>query len=154
MGNDSSSLESSEESSKSESSSVSIIAKEYDDPKCVCYYQQGSRLLHNDNWPAIVYDDGSEEWYQHGQLHRDGGPARTIYTMKDGRLHKREEWYMYGRLYRCPTQGVPIIGFDEPLYWEGERDKYHKISITDTSSSSDTDSSSEHPSILDQVGPI
>jgi hypothetical protein len=28
--------------------------------------------------PAIVYSNGDESWYRHGQLHRDDGPAITI----------------------------------------------------------------------------
>ena len=36
--------------------------------------------------PAIIYSDGTREWYKHGKLHRDFDPA-IIHA--NGRL----EWY-------------------------------------------------------------
>lgn len=30
---------------------------------------------HRDDGPAIICPNGSRYWYQHGQLHRVGGPA-------------------------------------------------------------------------------
>ena len=31
--------------------------------------------LHRDNGPAVVYPNGSSRWYLNGELHRDDGPA-------------------------------------------------------------------------------
>lgn len=30
---------------------------------------------HRIDGPAVLYDDGSQEWYQHGEIHREDGPA-------------------------------------------------------------------------------
>ena len=48
--------------------------------------------LHRLDGPAYVGKDGTQEWYVHGELHRDGGPA----VVADG----GEEWYDHGRLTR------------------------------------------------------
>ena len=48
--------------------------------------------LHRDNdQPAIIYANGRREWYQQGQLHRDNGPA--VITPNNIAV-----WYEYGRL--------------------------------------------------------
>jgi hypothetical protein len=31
--------------------------------------------LHRDNGPAIIYNDGSEYWFQYDRLHNTNGPA-------------------------------------------------------------------------------
>lgn len=31
--------------------------------------------IHNDDSPAMIYDDGAIKWYSNGVLHRIGGPA-------------------------------------------------------------------------------
>ena len=43
--------------------------------------------LHREDGPAVIYPDGSEDWYWHGKLHREDGPA---VTRPDGR---RELWF-------------------------------------------------------------
>lgn len=32
-------------------------------------------VLHRERGPAVMFDDGSREWYFHGDLHRTDGPA-------------------------------------------------------------------------------
>ena len=34
-------------------------------------------LRHRDDGPAVVGEDGTEAWWQHGKLHRLDGPAVT-----------------------------------------------------------------------------
>jgi hypothetical protein len=43
--------------------------------------------------PAVVYTDGEEKYYIHGQLHRGGDQPALI---NDGSMR----WYQYGRLHR------------------------------------------------------
>jgi hypothetical protein len=52
------------------------------------WWQHGE--LHRDGGPAVVDPDGTETWYQHGEIHRDGGPAIVF---SDG----TESWYQHNR---------------------------------------------------------
>ena len=51
------------------------------------WWQHGE--LHRDDGPAIVRADGTQEWYQHGEPHRDGGPAKI-------KANGRQEWWRHG----------------------------------------------------------
>ena len=31
--------------------------------------------VHNEEGPAVIYNDGSQAWYIHGGRHRENGPA-------------------------------------------------------------------------------
>jgi len=59
-------------------------------------------LLHCEWGPAMIYSDGTQEWYYFDNLHRTNGPA-VIYP--DG----RQEWYCMGRRHRedGPAQIYP-----------------------------------------------
>jgi hypothetical protein len=58
------------------------------------YYYNG--LLHRDNdLPAIEWENGSKEWYQHGKSHRLNGPA---WEYSDCGI-KYKEWYIEGKNY-------------------------------------------------------
>jgi hypothetical protein len=35
-------------------------------------------VLHREDGPAVMFDDGSMEWYFRGELHRTDGPALTF----------------------------------------------------------------------------
>jgi hypothetical protein len=49
--------------------------------------------------PAIIHANGRQEWYWHGQLHRDDGPAVI-------RENGRQEWRRNGLLHR---EGAPAV---------------------------------------------
>jgi hypothetical protein len=52
-------------------------------------------LIHRDNdLPAVVYDDGTKEWYQNDLLHRDNDLPAIIYD--DGEIR----WYQNGIFIR------------------------------------------------------
>jgi len=59
--------------------------------------------LHREDGPAVIYDDGGQEWWRHGQLHRDGEPA---VTRSDGNML----WYVEGELHR---EGGPAEIFND-----------------------------------------
>ena len=59
--------------------------------KCTSLYLNGK--LHCLWGPARVYEDGGEEWWQHGVMHRDDGPAVKGW---DG----YEEWHQHGEMHR------------------------------------------------------
>ena len=49
--------------------------------------------LHCDDGPAVMFSDGTEEWYQNGKRHRDDGPA-IIWS--DG----IQKWYKNGEFIK------------------------------------------------------
>jgi hypothetical protein len=49
------------------------------------WYQHG--ILHREDGPAMLYNDGTKLWYRHGRLHREDGPA---VEWSDG----KKEWYI------------------------------------------------------------
>lgn len=53
-------------------------------------YYNSEKQLHRVYGPAIIWRDGTQEWWQHGHLHRDGYPA-VIYA--DG----SREWWICGK---------------------------------------------------------
>ena len=72
--------------------------------------------LHREDGPAIVFPDGSQEWYRNGDLHREDGPAvinpdGEQYWYRNGKCHRddgpariwpdgRQEWYRNGARIR------------------------------------------------------
>lgn len=69
-------------------------------------------LVHRDNdLPAIVYDDGTHEWYRYGKLHRDGGRPAIIAYDELG-------WFRHGVPYRDgnkPSSVTPeYVIFSQP----------------------------------------
>jgi hypothetical protein len=55
-----------------------------------------------------ISEDGIEEWYQDGKLHREDGPAIRY---ADG----YEEWYLYGQRHR--VDGPAVICSDGKEEW-------------------------------------
>ncbi len=66
------------------------------------YYKDG--LLHRDDGPAVVYNNGLGYWYKFGKIHRDGGPA---VDWGNGEV----SWYRKGVYHREDGPAVE---------WEGE----------------------------------
>lgn len=54
---------------------------------------------HRDAAPAVIYNDGSEEWWSHGQLHREDDPAGTVPSLG-------EYWYQHNELYKRNVPGL------------------------------------------------
>ena len=42
---------------------------------CTEVWEDENGHIHREDGPAVIYDDGSVEYWQHGRLHRIGGPA-------------------------------------------------------------------------------
>ena len=56
------------------------------------WWQHGK--IHRDGGPAIVWADGSQHWFQHGKLHRDDGPA--VFRV-NGYTEGQQHWYLHGK---------------------------------------------------------
>lgn len=50
-----------------------------------------TKHLHSETEPAVVYDDGTKEWFKNGLRHRNDGPARIF---PDGYI----EWWLDGQI--------------------------------------------------------
>lgn len=59
-------------------------------------YLNNQDQLHREDGPAIIYPDGTQEWYRNGVLHRGDGPA---VVHPDG----KEEWYRNGKAIPAPV---------------------------------------------------
>jgi hypothetical protein len=86
-----------------------IYTVEITDGKEIWKNQQG--LLHREDGPAVVYSDGTREWYRNDQLHREDGPAVVFpdgrkYWYRNDRRHREDgpaiiypngrKWYLHG----------------------------------------------------------
>lgn len=55
----------------------------------ICFRDEAGEL-HRLDGPAVIYVDGSREYWVHGKLHREDGPAVTY-------LGGTEKWYWHGK---------------------------------------------------------
>lgn len=53
------------------------------------YYKKGTHHYHNDNGPAVKFNDGSLMFYIDGKKHREGAPA-VIW------IEGKKEWWING----------------------------------------------------------
>lgn len=84
--------------------------------KRIIRYLDDDGELHREDGPALIYYEGSKEWYIHGELHREGKPA--IMRANGDRL-----WMINGEIHRL--DGPAVIHGKTPAkqYWI--RDKYY-----------------------------
>lgn len=54
--------------------------------------------LHRDGGPAMIYNNGTEIWYQHGKRHRINGPAVSI-PLTQADPYDRNEYWLDGKQY-------------------------------------------------------
>ncbi len=74
------------------------------------WHQYGK--IHRDNdLPAIIYADGYREWYQYGKCHRDNDLPAVICA--DG----TQEWYQHGKCHR--DNDMPAV-----VYADGTQEWY------------------------------
>ena len=75
--------------------------------------------LHNDNGPAVEYEDGTKEWWYNGKRHRIDEPA---VIESDG----GKEWWFFGMRHR---DDGPAIIYPDGGYthldraYDGKKDK-------------------------------
>lgn len=67
--------------------------------KCVRFklgqgWFQNGKLHRDDDLPAIVNANGSNQWYQNGKLHRDNDLPAIVWE------NGSNEWFRHGRRYR------------------------------------------------------
>ena len=69
------------------------------------YYKDG--VLHREDGPAVIYDNGINYWYKFGKIHREDGPA-VDWT------NGEYSWYRNGLYHR---EDGPAIVWDEECSW-------------------------------------
>ena len=80
--------------------------------KAKIWYKHG--LIHRENdLPAIINKNGSEEWYQGGLRHRDNGPA-FVYEQ-----YNCELWYKNNLQHREDGPAIIMGGLGERWYYNG-----------------------------------
>jgi hypothetical protein len=62
----------------------------------------GGKDVYGDEQPAIEIPNGHVEWWDHGEIHRDGAPA--IITQ----YGEWEEWWSHGTLVEIRDNGITI----------------------------------------------
>ena len=83
------------------------------------YYEDEDEIVTDDliphrvNGPAVIWQDGHQEWYQNGYRHRADGPA-TIFV--DG----SESWWYQGQRHREDGPAAIDVGNVEAWYYRGK----------------------------------
>ena len=72
------------------------------------YFKPNTNVLHNEDGPAIEYQNGDKSWYIDGELHREDGPAIEY-------LNSVKAWYINGELHR--EDGPAVIKADGTRRW-------------------------------------
>lgn len=95
--------------------------------------------LHREGGPAKQWQDGTQEWYQHGKPHREDGPAfvheqgQKLVWMHHGLVHRLDGpaviqpdcswWYQQGKLHRL--DGPALMSTNGVQKWF-QRGQYHR----------------------------
>lgn len=94
---------------------------EDDEISCTIWYDLEDNI-HKEGAPAIIADDGGEQWYRHGKLHRDDGPAIIIPFNHNGIRYYEFSYYKEDEAHREPSDGPAIIdtrGNDIRFFYNG-----------------------------------
>jgi hypothetical protein len=78
-----------------------------------CITWKCNKVTHRNGGPAVIYPNGEQHWYRHGEIHRDDGPA-VIYS--DGEQH----WYRHGNIHRDDGPAVIYITGGKLWYQHGQ----------------------------------
>ena len=82
----------------------------YVDDEVKVYNTNGK--LHCEHGPAIIYSDGTREWYIDGKLHREDGPAIIN--------SKYKEWYINGERHREDGPAIECSNGTKKWYINGK----------------------------------
>jgi len=82
-------------------------------------------LLDRENGPALIYPDGTEQWWKSGMLHRLDGPAvRERWYHDSSSCSMTQEWFVKGKCHRIDGPAVAFPDGSEEWWIEGKR---HRI---------------------------
>ena len=87
-------------------------------------YINSNGKTHREDGPAVIYDDGSKEWWVNGKLHRTDGPAIEY-------VNGEKIWYVNGKLHRTDGPAIEDVDDEKIWYinnlWYDERDYWRKL---------------------------
>ncbi len=90
---------------------------EYKTPLRQTWKDAEGRLHRDWDLPALIYLDGSREWYHHGVRHRDGDlPAVELANGHGGYF----AWYKHGQRHRDGDLPAVMYGFAKEWYQHGK----------------------------------
>lgn len=75
------------------------------------HYRDG--VLHREDGPAEIYNDGSQVWLRYGEVHREDGPA---IINQDG----SQFWYLHDKPHRLDGPAMLWSGGYKQWKWYGE----------------------------------
>lgn len=77
--------------------------------------QEGQRHRNRDK-PAVIFADGTQEWWWHGKKHREGDKPAVIFSSGT------QEWWLNGQRHREGDQPAAISAFGTQEWWfNGQR---------------------------------
>jgi hypothetical protein len=115
-------------------------------------YYDAQGVLHKEDGPARIWNDGVEEWYingrlhrdndlpafkgrnkqiwyQHGKVHRVGKPA-VLYEYEGANHTKREEWHVDGKCHKLDGPAILKIITSPDSQEEVDRAEYWYVNNT------------------------
>lgn len=82
-----------------------------------------SKILHKEDGPAVIWSDGSKEYFINGFLHNENGPAIVEYNKN----FIRNQWYLDGVIHREDGPAVEHLNSNGTSYQEYYRNgKLHR----------------------------
>ena len=73
-------------------------------------------MLHREDGPAVIHQNGIKEWWQNGKRHREDGPAvenvNDLQWWKHGLLHREDGPAI---IYNKPGEGIQEFWFLEGI---------------------------------------
>jgi len=82
------------------------------------WYYKG--MLHRENAPAVILNDGTQTWYKFGLIHRDDGPAHENINYEN-----YQQWYENGKRHRRDGPAV-INGNIREWWWNNKSYNFNK----------------------------
>jgi hypothetical protein len=91
--------------------------RETDNEGTITYRRRTDVLLHREDGPAVIWDNGTKEWWIDGRRHREDGPAIEW-------SNNTKEWYQNGHLHREDGPAIERVGGTK--FWYRD-DKLHRL---------------------------
>lgn len=88
------------------------------------FYYDSKMRFHREGGPAVERNDGEEEWYIHGELHREDGPA--LKWIRDNGIG-----YYYNHFLKNDGIQTPLQHFHKVFKCDPDPSLFEKISLED-----------------------
>jgi ribosomal protein L25 (general stress protein Ctc) len=82
-----------------------------DEDGTICYYNKDGQRHRENDQPAVIYADGTKEWWVNDKLHRENDQPAVIYA--DG----TKEWWVNDKLHRENNQPAYISADGTQRWW-------------------------------------